>query len=78
MKSIKINSKISDVVWNLSVNKDLSKEDVKFIEEFNPTIYHNDLESYLWIFDEQLPSGLWLENVIFNNEITEAKGLILN
>lgn len=78
MKSIKINSKISDVVWNLNINKELCKDDIKFIEEFNPTIYHNDLESYLWVLDEQLPSGLWLENITFNNEITEAKGLILN
>lgn len=74
---IKINSRICDIVWNIRVKKGLSKEDVKFIEEFNPTIYHNDIESYLWVFDTKLPSGRYLENIRFNNEITEAKGLIL-
>ena len=74
---IKINSRICDVVWNLNIEKGLSKEDINFIEEFNPTIYHNDLESYLWVFDTKLPSGRYLENIKFNNEITEAKALIL-
>lgn len=74
---MKINSKISNVVWNIDTKRELNKIDIEFIENFNPTIYHNDLTSKLWIYDEKLPSGLWLENVIFNNEITESKGLIL-
>lgn len=73
---MKINSKISDVVWNIRA-KELNKQDILFIENFNPTIYHNDVECYLWAFDEKLPSGAWLENIRFNNEITEAKALIL-
>ena len=74
---IKINSRICDVVWNLNINKDLSKEDINFIEEFNPTIYHNDIDCTLWTFDTKLPSGRYLENIKFNNQITEAKALIL-
>lgn len=74
---MKIKSKICDMVWNLKVNRALSNEDVDFIENFNPTIYHNDIDCTLWVFDTKLPSGRYLENVKFNNEITEAKGLIL-
>lgn len=74
---MKINSKVCGVVWNIETNKKLNKADIDFIETFNPIIHHNDITSKLWIFDEKLPSGLWLENVTFNNELTEAKGLIL-
>ena len=75
---MKIKSKTSNVTWNVKVNnKSLSKEDISFIEKFNPVIYHNDADCNLWVFDTKLPSGRWLENIKFNNEITEAKGLIL-
>lgn len=74
---MKINSKVCDVVWNIETNTSLNKDDIYFIENFNPTIYHNDQTCKLWCFDEKLPSGLWLENITFNNEITVAKALIL-
>ncbi|HCQ5967490.1 TPA: hypothetical protein ACVT6Z_001439 [Clostridioides difficile] len=73
---MKINSKISNVVWNIET-RELNKHDILFIENFNPPIYHNDIDCYLWSFDEKLPSGAWLENIRFNNEITEAKALVL-
>ncbi|HFG9757614.1 TPA: hypothetical protein ACGI56_000252 [Clostridioides difficile] len=73
---MKINSKISNVVWNIET-KELNKHDIFFIENFNPLIYHNDIDCYMWSFDEQLPSGLWLENIRFNNKITEAKAIVL-
>ena len=73
-----IKSKLNDVVWNIEVNNNnLNNEDINFIENFNPTIYHNDIDCKLWVFDTKLPSGRYLENIVFNNEITEAKGLIL-
>lgn len=73
---MKINSKLSNVVWNIDT-KDLNESDIIFIENFNPTIYHNDLASFLWTFDTKLPSGRWLENIKFNNELTEVKALVL-
>lgn len=73
-----IKSIISDVIWNLEVsNNSLSNKDINFIENFNPTIYHNDIDCTLWVFDTKLPSGRYLENIFFNNEITEAKALII-
>lgn len=73
---MKINSKISNVVWNIET-RELNKHDILFIENFNPQIYHNNVDCYLWSFDEKLPSGAWLENIRFNNEITKAKALVL-
>lgn len=74
---MKIKSKICDVVWNIKVNNNLSIDDIEFIENFNPTIYHNDIDCTLWVFDTMLPSGRYLENIFFNNEITVAKAIVL-
>ena len=73
---MKIKSKISNVVWNIKINQILSSKDIDFIENFNPTIYHNDISCKLWAFDTKLPSGSWLENIIFNNEITEVEASV--
>lgn len=73
---MKITSKLNGLIWNIKTNN-LSDEDIQFIENYNPTIYHNDTTCKLWAFDDKLPSGRWLENMIFNNEITECNALIL-
>lgn len=74
---IKIKSKINEnLTWNIYADK-LSDEERLFIEQFNPCIYHNDQTCKLWAFDEKMPSGRWLENIVFNNEMTTAKGLIV-
>lgn len=73
----KINSKINqNLTWKISAS-DLSNDERAFIEQFNPSIYHNDLTSILWAFDEKMPSGRYLENITFNNELTAAKALIV-
>lgn len=74
---MKIKSKIANVVWSIDTKVKLAQEDISFIENLNPIIYHNDQTCKLWAFDEKLPSGKWLENIFFNNEITIAKALIL-
>ena len=67
---MKIKSIISDVIWNIEVsNNSLSNEDINFIENFNPTIYHNDIDCTLWVFDTELPSGRYLENIFFKKSV---------
>jgi hypothetical protein len=67
----------NNLTWNISNKSELKEEDKIFIENFYPQIYHNDLTCKLWSFDEKLPSGKWLENIVFNNELTNAKALVL-
>jgi len=74
---MKIKSNVCDVVWEIETSRTLNQDDISFIGAFNPTIYHNDQTCKLWAFDEKLPSGSWLENITFNNEITVAKALVL-
>lgn len=72
-----IQSKISEnLKWKINTSE-LSEDEITFIEQFNPCIYHNDLTCKLWSFDEKLPTGRWLENITFNNELTLVKALIL-
>ena len=74
---LNVQSKISALVWNIDARKELDEVDVDFIKNFNPVIYHNDAESYLWAFDTKLPSGRWLENIKFDNALTTATALII-
>ena len=70
-----IKSNIADAVWRIETDN-LSEEDELFIQNFDPLIYHNDLEGYLWAFDTKLPSGRWLENMRFKNDLAEALAYI--
>lgn len=76
MKKIisKANPRIS---WFINNKRDLTDEEVAFIELLDLQIYHNDLTSKLWAFDTEMPSSAWLENIEFNNELTKAKALVL-
>lgn len=76
-KQIQIKSKISDVTFNIECTSSLSKKDKGFIAELNLSIYHNDQTCILWAFDTKLPSGKWLENITFNNELTKATAYII-
>lgn len=66
----------SGIEWNIDATKELSAEELDFIRAFSPAIYHNDLECYLWAFDTKLPSGRWLENIRFSNDLKTATALI--
>lgn len=74
---LNIKSNIAECCWNIDAEKELDQKDVDFIKNFAPAIYHNDVECYLWAFDEKLPSGRWLENIRFSNDFTSATALIL-
>ena len=74
---IKIKSMINEgLTWNISADN-VSNDERSFMEQFNPNIYHNDQTCRLWAFDEKMPSGRWLENITFNNEMTTAEVTIL-
>ncbi|MEG0898380.1 MAG: hypothetical protein RSF40_01540 [Oscillospiraceae bacterium] len=76
MKTIK-SKVIEKLTWCINSKRTLTQPEVEFVEQFNPTIYHNDLTCTLWAFDTKLPSGAWLENMEFNNELTMCKALVL-
>lgn len=74
---LNIKSNVAEFYWNIDTEKEPEEKDVDFIKKFLPAIYHNDIECYLWAFDEKLPSGRWLENIRFSNDLTTATALIL-
>lgn len=63
--------------WLINNKRDLTDDEIVFIEQFDPHIYHNDLTCKLWEFDTKMPSGAWLENIEFNNELTKVKALVI-
>lgn len=75
MKTIQSNIN-ENLKWKINTIK-LSEDEIAFIEQFNPIVYHNDLTCKLWVFDTKLPTGRWIENIEFNNELTVAKALVL-
>ena len=46
-------------------NNLLTEEIIEMLMKYNTTIYHNDLESYYWIFDFQL-NNVWFESLNIN------------
>lgn len=65
-------------VWKIWIySQDITEEDADYIRDLVVTIYHNDLECYLWAFDVVLPSGRWLENIRFTNNLKTAAAIIL-
>lgn len=66
------------ITVEISSNKPLEKNDLEYIQNLNSTIYWSDDLLKNYIFDQKLPSGAWLENCNFNNDLTEAQALIFN
>lgn len=60
-----------NATWKISGSY-LTDEEVEFVKNFDPPVYHNDRECYLWAFDTKMPSGRWLENMRFNNDLTQV------
>ena len=74
---VTIESNIKGVVWEIEIKSKLSDEDKQFIREFNPSIYFDNISCQHYALDVKLPSGRWLENISFNNEISIAAALVL-
>ena len=75
----KIKSSLNpNFTWNITCKEfALSEAEIEFIKTFNPPVYHNDLSCKLWSYDEKMPSGRWLENIVYNNSLTKARALVV-
>ena len=56
--------------------EELSAQDVEAVKAIDDAIYCNDLTGELWMFDRQLPSGRWLENLHPRNDLRTATALV--
>lgn len=74
---IKIKSINNETTWIIDTKKELTEEEKNHISKLNPQIYHNDLTGRLWSFDTKILNDKWLENITYNNELTEAKAIII-
>jgi hypothetical protein len=63
--------------WKITSDAPLQPEDAQFIAAFFPDIYHSDLDCVHWAYDTKLPSGLWLENMYFPNDLTSCTAEVL-
>lgn len=74
---LKIQSGINQtMIWNIKTDLVLGKADIKFIKKLALDIFYNDLTGEYWAFDTKLPSGKWLENITFTNEMKEINTII--
>jgi len=80
MKTMRYNINLMDgnmgVSWDIDAGDTLTIEDHRFIQDFFPPLYCNDLTGELWAFDTKLPSGKWLENIRFTNDLHQASAYI--
>ena len=67
----------TELNWVIDAKAPLSAEDKEFIKAFDPVVYWSDANCYHWAFDEKLPSGRWLENMKFTEDLKTVKALIL-
>lgn len=63
--------------WVLDAKEPLSEEDKDFIAFFEPPIFFNDISGYYWTYDKVLPSGRYLENMEFTEDLKTIKALVL-
>ena len=66
------------VSFKIKSNKQLDQQTVQNIIELPLTIYWSDKQGKHFSMDTKLNSGLWLENIFYNNELSKAVAIILN
>ena len=52
----------------------LTDEIKEYLFNFNPTLYHNDIDCYYWFFDQKINNaGVWIEsrNIDLTNDKIE-------
>lgn len=55
-----------------------TEQEADFIRRWSPAVYaFGDGGGFLWAFDEKMPSGRYLENQRFTNDLTRAAALVL-
>lgn len=63
--------------WVIDAKEPLSEADRDFIINFDPPIFFNDISGYHWTYDKILPSGRYLENMSFTDDLKTVKALVL-
>lgn len=63
--------------WVIDAKKPLSEADKDFLAFFEPPIFFNDINGYHWTYDKILPSGRYLENMKFTEDLKTVKALVL-
>nr|DAG80944.1 MAG TPA: hypothetical protein [Caudoviricetes sp.] len=63
--------------WVIDAKSTLSEADRDFIAFFSPAAFFNDVICYHWAYDTKLPSGRWLENMSFSEDLKTIKALVL-
>lgn len=68
---------IYGINWNVNSKNNISKADLDFIINHNFVIYWSDLKCKNYSLDTKLPSGKWLENIFYSNDLKNANAIIL-
>ena len=63
--------------WVIDAKSPLSEADRVFLIEFAPPIFFNEISCYHWSYDKELPSGRYLENMSFSEDLKTIKATIL-
>lgn len=63
--------------WVIDTKTPLSEADRDFLIEFDPPIFFNDINCFYWSYDKKLPSGRYLENMSFSEDLKTIKALVL-
>lgn len=63
--------------WVIDAKEPLSEADKDFLTFFDPVVFFNDVSCYYWAYDQKLPSGRWLENMSFTDDLKTINALVL-
>lgn len=63
--------------WVIDAKAPLSEKDRDFIKNFSPSVYWANIDCYHWAYDKKLPSGRYLENMEFTEDLETVKTLVL-
>lgn len=68
---------VTGLNWVIDAKTPLSEEDRDFIKNFSPSIYWANIDCCYWAYDKKLPSGRYLENMSFSEDLETIKALVL-
>lgn len=75
---INYNKEEYKTVFTVQSDCALDAETIEAIKNIRLPIYWNDSQSKHYSFDTKLSSGVWLENIFYNNELSLAEAVIHN
>lgn len=68
---------LTNINWVIDTKSPLSEADQDFLIAFEPAVFFNDVSCYHWAYDTKLPSGRYLENMKFSEDLKTIKALVL-